>query len=122
MKFKHVKVDPEFRYWFCERFHGHFIGVNALYSYYNVSKIAIPFVNGSRGNRYQGWCAGAGITYGYSWVIGRRWNIEANIGVGYLYTAYDRYQNRTCGLFCNAANKHLFGLTDLGVSFIYMIR
>ena len=33
MKFKHVKVDPEFRYWFCERFHGHFIGVNALYSY-----------------------------------------------------------------------------------------
>ncbi len=122
MKFKHVKVDPEFRYWFCERFHGHFIGVNALYSYYNVSKIAIPFVNGSRDNRYQGWSAGAGITYGYSWVIGRRWNIEANIGVGYLYTAYDRYQNRTCGLFCNSANRHLFGLTDLGVSFIYMIR
>ena len=28
MKVKHWLVSPEFRYWFCEAFQGHFIGIN----------------------------------------------------------------------------------------------
>lgn len=32
MKARHYLVSPEIRYWFCESFNGHFIGVNANYT------------------------------------------------------------------------------------------
>ena len=28
-KFRQLLIQPEFRYWFCEKFNGHFIGVHA---------------------------------------------------------------------------------------------
>lgn len=35
-KVKHFLVKPEFRYWLCERFQGHFFGVHAGYGEYNI--------------------------------------------------------------------------------------
>lgn len=133
MKAKHFLVTPEFRYWFCESFHGHFIGVNANYTQYNVGGVHVlnpfapskgdgPFIDSCLNSRIEGWAAGAGITYGHSWIISPRWNMELNLGLGYWYTDYDRYENRKCGLFQDSGIKHAFGLTDLGLSFIYMIR
>ena len=34
---------------------------------------------------------GAGISYGYDWVLGRHWNLEAEIGMGYAHAWFDRY-------------------------------
>ena len=121
-KVRHFVVKPEFRYWLCERFQGHFFGVHAGYGEYNISAVHIPLVETSRDDRYQGWGAGVGISYGYSWILGRRWNLEATIGVGYVYFDYKRYDCVTCGPFRNAASKHYFGPTKLGISLIYMIK
>ena len=115
IKAKHFLVTPEFRYWFCEAFQGHFIGINGNYTQYNVSGIHVPA-------RIQGWAAAAGITYGYAWPISRRWNMEFTLGLGYWYTEYDRFESRKCGLFQETIGKHAFGPTDLGISFIYMIK
>ena len=41
-KFKHWIVMPELRYWTCESFNGHFFGVHALASEFNVGGIDIP--------------------------------------------------------------------------------
>ena len=41
IKAKHFLVSPEARYWFCEAFHGHFLGLNANYTQFNVG--GIPF-------------------------------------------------------------------------------
>ncbi len=41
--FKHWLVHPEFRYWLCERFNGHFFGVHLLGGEYNISKVKLPF-------------------------------------------------------------------------------
>ena len=133
MKAKHYLVTPEVRYWFCESFNGHFIGVNANYTQFNVGGVHVlnpfyksagdgPFIDACLNSRVEGWAAGAGITYGYSWIISPRWNMEFNLGLGYWYSDYDRYESRKCGLFQDSAIKHVFGLTDLGLSFIYMIR
>ena len=138
LKTKHFLVTPEVRYWFCECLQGHFIGINGNYGMFNFSKMPVPnaflttkaigpvseglVIDNSRNHRYEGWAAGAGITYGYAWVIGRRWNMEANIGLGYWYVEYDRYENKPCGLYQGTAKKHLFGPTDLGLSFIYLIK
>lgn len=133
IKAKHFLVTPEFRYWFCESFNGHFIGINANYTQFNVGGVHVlnpfykskgdgPFIDAVLNSRTEGWAAGGGITYGYSWIISPRWNMEFNIGLGYWYTDYDRYENRKCGLFQDSEIKHIVGLTDLGLSFIYMIR
>lgn len=133
IKAKHFLVSPEIRYWFCETFNGHFIGLQANYVMYNVGGIPFPAAFGPsveseslmlsslKKSRNEGWAAGAGLLYGYSWPIARRWNIEANLGVGFWYTGYDRYQTRKCGLFQDSVSKTVFGLTSLGLSFVYII-
>lgn len=121
-KFKHLLVGPEVRYWFCDAFQGHFIGLNARYSLYNISAVKIPFVDGSSDRRYQGWAAGAGVTYGYSWIIGKRWNMEATFGYGWWYTVYDRYENSKCGLFQETCPDNFFAPTRIGLSFIYLLK
>lgn len=36
-KWKHWMAQPEARYWFCDRFAGHFLAVHALGGQYNVT-------------------------------------------------------------------------------------
>ena len=132
-KAKHWLVSPEVRYWFCESFHGHFIGVNGNFTQYNISGMALPktfveFCSNAPKNenfksaRIDGWAVGAGITYGYQFILSRRWNLELTAGLGIWYTEYDRFESRKCGLFEQAVRKHAFGPTSLGVSFIYLIK
>ena len=42
-KWKHWFVQPEARYWFCERFDGHFVGVHAIGGQYNFGNLYINF-------------------------------------------------------------------------------
>lgn len=132
-KLKHFLVSPEFRYWFCESFNGHFIGINGNYSQFNVSAVPIPpvffsltgakeFMGADSNVRNQGWAAGGGITYGYQWILGKRWNLEATIGLGYWYTLYDEFENRQCGFLKQTHERHLIGPTRCGLSFIYLFK
>ena len=134
MKVKHWLVSPEFRYWFCNSFQGHFIGVNANYTQFNIGGLpeGIPnlFVNLNTEvpmpdlsvARIQGWAVGAGLTYGYAFPIARRWNMELTVGYGWWYTEYDQYESRKCGLFQQAVARHALGPATAGISFIYMIK
>ena len=79
---KHWRLHPELRYWFCETSYKHFIGLHVPYILYNVSDIKIL---GTENERHQGWGAGVGVSYGYSWLLSKHWNLEATVGVGYLY-------------------------------------
>lgn len=135
IKIKHWLVSPEFRYWFCNSFQGHFIGINGNYTQFNIGGLpaAMPPVFISLGgnasgmpdlqkSRIQGWAAGAGLTYGYAFPFARRWNIEFTAGFGWWYAVFDQYESRKCGLFQETVQKHALGPTSLGISFIYMIR
>ena len=133
-KVKHWLVSPEFRYWFCNSFQGHFIGINANYTQFNIGGLpqGMPnlFVNLNTEvpmpdlsvARIQGWAAGGGLTYGYAFPIARRWNMEFTVGYGLWYTEYDQYESRKCGLFQQAVGRLALGPTTAGISFIYMIR
>lgn len=54
---KHLRLHPELRYWFCETFNGHFLGVHTPYLLYNVADIKWL---GTEGERHQdgarSWC------------------------------------------------------------------
>lgn len=121
-KWKHWLVMPEFRYYFCERFNGHFIGVHAGYSQYNFSGIPLLYYRDAKYYRYEGWAVGAGISYGYQWIIAKRWNMEATVGVGVVYTEYGKYMHGRCGAYLGDKNALHIAPTKLGLSFIYMIK
>ena len=80
-KLKFWTAQTEFRYWLRRRFAGHFFGLHVLYADYNAGGVKL-FGMGDR--RYEGFLYGAGLSYGYQWVVGRRWNSEAMRGVGYI--------------------------------------
>ena len=119
-------VQPEARYWFCDRFVGHFVGLHALGGQYNIGGLKNSFsflgtdFSKLSDRRYQGWMAGAGLAYGYSWMLGKRWNLEAEIGVGYVYTRYDSYPCAKCGtkIEKNKAG-HYIGPTKAAINLVY---
>ena len=94
-------------------------GLHVLYADFNAGGVKL-FGMGDR--RYEGFLYGAGLSYGYQWVVGRRWNIEAMLGVGYIRSEYDRYVWKRCGRFLGSGRRNYFGPTRVGVSVGFMIR
>jgi hypothetical protein len=125
-KWKHWMVQPEARYWLCEKFNGHFFGFHFLGGQYNAGNIdtSLKFLgndfSGLKDNRYEGWFAGAGISYGYSWILGKHWNFEAEIGIGYAYTRYDRYDCAKCGDKNGKGFHNYVGPTKAALSLVYV--
>ena len=126
-KWKHWLAQPEFRYWFCDRFAGHFLGFHALGGQYNVANIDFDFdLLGTnfailKDQRVQGWAVGAGIAYGYAWILGQHWNLEAEIGIGYAYTRYDLFECLECGRkLLSDRPHHYFGPTKAAINLVYI--
>ena len=125
-KWKHWLAQPEFRYWFCDRFSGHFLGIHAMGGQYNFGNIknGISFLGSDfsklTDHRYQGWAVGGGVAYGYAWILSRHWNLELEIGVGYLYTRYDKYNCLECGSKLATDDHHYFGPTKAAVNLVYL--
>lgn len=125
-KWKHWLVQPEARYWFCETFNGHFLGMHVLGGEFNVGNVDLDFkmlgtdFRQLKDHRFEGWMAGVGIAYGYSFILGKHWNLELEAGIGYIYTRYDKYQCAECGVkLANDKTHHYFGPTKLAVNLVY---
>lgn len=120
---RHGLIQPELRYWFCQRFEKHFVGLHGMYGQYEIADIDLkPFGNDLTGKRYNGWGAGAGLSYGYHLPMSSRWSWEFTAGLGYIYLDYDKYSCGTCETLIGDRQKHYFGPTKIGVSLIYMIK
>lgn len=127
-RWKQWMVQPEARYWFCRRFAGHFLALHGIGGQYNFGNLNFGGRNflGTdlkqlEDHRLQGWMAGAGIGYGYSWILGRHWNLEAELGIGWIYTRYDKYNCQGCGKKVEEDVPHnYFGPTKAAVNLIYM--
>lgn len=126
-QWRHWAAQPEVRYWFCDRFSGHFVGAHLLGGQYNIGGLDIHMsflgtdFHKLKDTRYQGWFAGAGIAYGYAWAIDEHWNIEGEIGLGWTYTRYDRFRCAGCGKKIEVDRPHnYFGPTKVAVNLEYV--
>lgn len=126
-RFKHWLLQPELRYWTCDAWSGHFFGAHLLGGQFNVGGFDIDAdVLGTdwrliKDRRYQGWMAGAGLAYGYAWILGRRWNLEAEAGAGWVRGWYDTFRCAGCGKKFAEDDVHdYFGVTKLSVSLVYL--
>ena len=122
-RLRHWLVMPEYRYWFNRSFEGWFLGAHALGGQYNVGGVKFPFglLKGLRNHRYEGWYVGGGITAGKQWNLSKHWNLEASLGLGYIHTAYDKFNCGTCGEKLKSAHKNYVGPTKVALSLIYLI-
>jgi len=126
---KHWFIQPEVRYWLCEKFNGHFFGINALGGQFNVGGLSFfPEnwgKNGIQTKRINGWMAGTGVSYGYHWILSNRISLEFSLGGGYTFLKYDKYHNYTSSKPTEKDafkyKMHYFGLTKAGISIIYML-
>lgn len=123
-KWKHWLAQPEARYWFCEAFNGHFVALHALGGQFNVGNVDIDLGRLSRlkDHRYEGYYYGAGIGYGYQWVLTRRLNLEAEVGGGWIRSHFDKYACTQCGDFMGHSRKDYFGLTKVALSLVVMLK
>jgi hypothetical protein len=112
---------PEFRYWLCERFNGHFFGVHLFYGQYNVSNHDIPLLFDKR-YRYEGSTLGAGISYGYNLTIARRWGVEFTVGIGAARMKYRKYACRLCEEGYTSRDNVYFGPTRAGITLTYILK
>lgn len=126
-RWKHWVLQPEARYWFCDRFAGHFVGAHLLGGQYNVGGLDFNFsflgtdFSKLKDSRYQGWFGGLGVAYGYDWVLSRHWNIEAEIGFGWTYTRFDRFRCAGCGKKIEENKPHNYvGPTKAAVNIVYV--
>ena len=116
-------VQPEFRHWTCQKFNGHFFGAFLNGGEFNVAGKKLPFGMFPELNkhRYEGWLIGAGITYGYQWVLHRHWNVETSISVGYEYINYDKFKcPKLCANRIKSDHTHYLGPTRASISLVYL--
>ncbi len=78
-------IDAEVRRWINPRapWHGMYAGVIAGGGWYDLLK--------NTPGRY-GWGMMSGVSVGYSWPIKHRLSLEAEVGLGYVFTRYKEYQ------------------------------
>ena len=126
-KWKHWLVQPELRYWFCEYFAKHFVGLHLIGGQYNFGNIknSINFLGSDFSQltdyRFQGWAVGAGIAYGYSFLLSKHWNLELEIGLGYIFTRYDKYECKDCNRKVEGPKDHNYvGPTKAAVNLVYV--
>lgn len=125
-RWKNWVVQPEARYWFCDRFAKSFLALHALGGGFNWGNLDMPYsflgsnFRNLKDHRYQGWGAGAGIGYGYDWVINKHWNIEAEIGVGWIYLKYDEFECQDCGKKIGNGHHNYFGPTKVAINLEYL--
>jgi hypothetical protein len=114
-----ILAQPELRWWLCESFSGHFLGLHGHYALYNVGSIGTDYM---KKHRYEGYLYGGGISYGYQFYLAPRWSLEVSIGLGYAYMNYDVYKCETCGEYIKSENKNYFGPTKADLSLIYLLK
>ncbi len=77
-------VEPELRYWLERPMARHFVGIAGMFTNYNFKL---------KEKHHQGDAVGAGLVYGYAFVLGKQWNLETSIGVGMAHFREKNYRN-----------------------------
>jgi long-subunit fatty acid transport protein len=136
-KIKHWLIQPELRWWMCEKFEGHFFGAHFHTGQFNVGGLTF-FPNGMadgftdnegefhpdglQHKRFQGWLLGAGVSYGYHWILTDRFSLEFTLGFGYTYLNYDKYGYQNFDPKEAGRYMHYLGPTKIGITAVIMLK
>lgn len=96
---RNFAIVPEFRWYPREVYDAWFLGVDLVYTHFNVGNITLPLhlYPEIRNNRLQGDFYGGGLFGGYSWWLGKHWRLELEAGVAVGLAHYGQYECSHCG-------------------------
>ena len=112
MYLRQARIQSELKYWFTGILTCHYMGVTAGYGAFDF---------GLRSRGFYGDAYAAGLTYGYSWILSRRWNMEISTGIGALYYRMARYTPGTPHPQPNESGWTIAPV-KLAFSFIYVLK
>lgn len=123
-KWKHWLVQPEVRWWFCNKFMRSFLGFHVLGAQYNIGNAPTDFkivydFSKLKKYRYEGWVVGAGVAYGYDWALAKHFNIEFELGMGVIYTEFNKYDCPVCGSKIGENEKFKVSPTKAAISLVF---
>ncbi|MDR2120448.1 MAG: DUF3575 domain-containing protein [Tannerella sp.] len=128
-KLKHFMVQPELRWWLCEKYNGHFFGAHVHYANFNIGGLSfLPdgwgdhHDDGIQNKRFEGWGGGSGVSYGYHLLLGNRLSLEFTLGLGYAYLKYGKFDCAKCSKEISRSTMQYFGPTKAGISVIFMLK
>lgn len=110
---KTFTIQPEGRYWLAHPGKGHFFGLHAQISWFNVRWDKDRYQDTGRP------LLGAGISYGYLLPFNEHWAGEFTLGAGYANMRYDTYYNIDNGARIDTRTKNYWGITRVGISVVY---
>lgn len=121
--YSNYALQTEARYYFnstTERmpYYGHHVGLYGQMATYD-------FCFGSRGylSRNLDYSWGLGVSYGYSFRLGERWNLDLTLGMGYFQSQYDTYHPTSTWYMRDDTRRLKFiGPTKLEVAFVWNIN
>ncbi len=120
MAWRHILVQPGFRYWMEETFSGHFVGVHGHWAKYHIA--SLPLSDYMRNHHFDGTLAGAGVSWGYRWTRDGRLSFEVEAGIGYAKLNYKQYNwCGNCAELGRRETKNYFGPTKLAVNLIWSL-
>ncbi len=106
-----VMLQPEVKWWSCERYEGSFFGVHL---------IGAQFYGGFSSKLYDGYLAGVGASYGKDWILSPHWNLEAEIGAGVARLWYKESPNVPCMKCRENKHRNYVGPTKAALSLVYL--
>lgn len=112
-KFQNLTVMPGARYWLRESFMDQFVGFSLIGSRYHIGNLFDDY-------RYDGWGAGAGVSFGWTYPMAPRWNFEWELGVAGVWASYDKSVCKSCGYTYGKENKWYVLPHKVAVSLIYL--
>lgn len=132
---KHWMVQPELRWWACEAFHGHYFGLHGHYGQFDAGGLSLlpdgiadgftdhrgTHADGLKHKRFEGMAVGAGLAYGYHWILSNRFSLEFSIGAGYAWMDYHKFGKANDALEESHIQTFYVGPTRLGISAVFML-
>lgn len=125
LSLKHAIVQPELRYWFCDRFSGWFVDAHLLGGYtpkfggfWDFSQYYEKFPNLKTFYLQKAWMMGGGLGFGYDFILSRHLNLELEMGLGYMYVTGDEYSDGV--LILQGSKFDYLGPTRLAVTISYL--
>lgn len=114
---KCMTLRAGYKYWFEQALYGHFVGLDAV-----ATSSDIRLGNFSSRDQY----IGLGVGYGYSFIVGKRFNIIPSVGLGVAYgknyEGYDMMGESGIGVEAVATPAIRPILTRFAVTFQYVLR
>lgn len=114
----HMALFPTLKYWLaCEPFGSDYIGAYLGFANYDIGNISLLGKNFEE-YYYDGKLFSAGIVYGHRFQLSTNFALEAEIGMGYVFTHYHRTPV-TGDYILVVGNKNKFSLTRLSLNMCY---